>query len=307
MNQLTFTQKLYKAGVPMVARFLDVPPQSVVVMMQHNLLDDKVNETYSQMPEDELSKFEHELTSSRSEPSSDESPRWAEIRNDYYEEEGENGFFVASIDAWKTDDEDDESGEIIAKVIGARVDGQPHVYVSYQHIDARIDASAQEAIKEAEREIRKIINQQASATKNYLIVVTSEFVRDAQLATVPEADHESDDWTDATGQLVLGTYAAQTEDQAIENAALEHHLSGDTLTAYPLQASAVKVGIRIEGGRVQSVFTDVPGAATVIDYDTDGCDEDQLVTIDDESKASVTQSATDYMPDEFERLGAFLK
>lgn len=138
--------------------------------------------------------------------------------------------------------------------------------------------------------------------KPYLIVIASEFVRDAQLATVPEADHESDDWTDATGQLVLGTYSAETEAQAIENASLEHHLSGDTLMAYPLAAPAVQVGIRIEGGRVQSVFTDVPGTATVIDYDTDGCEDAELVTIDGRSKASVTQHATDVMPDEFTRL-----
>lgn len=61
MNQLKFFQKLREAGVPMLSRFLDVPPQSVVVMIQHNLLEETLDETYSQMPEEERIKFEAEL------------------------------------------------------------------------------------------------------------------------------------------------------------------------------------------------------------------------------------------------------
>lgn len=233
----------------------------------------------------------------------DKQPIWAEIRNDYHEEE--NGFIVAHLDAWKTNDPNDENGEVIAKVIGARIDGQHQVYVTYQNVDAQVDETAQTIIKETERDIRKALSEQVSDMKSYLIVVESEFVRDIQIATVPEADQLSDDWTDGSGQLVLGTYSAQTEEAAIEQAALEHHLSGDTLMAYPMAAPAVQLGIRLEGGRIQSVFANVPATATVIDYDTDGCAADELVTIDSRAKALVSSIEADVLPEEIARLAAF--
>lgn len=143
--------------------------------------------------------------------------------------------------------------------------------------------------------------------KNYLVVVESDFVRDAQLATVPEADHESDDWIDATGQLVLGTYTAEEEDKAIEAAANEHHLSGDTLTAYPLAPSEVQVGIRMEGGNIQSVFTDHLAKVVFIDYDTLAYEEDELIQMQPRSKAYVSVSQADVMPEEFVDLKAILE
>lgn len=233
----------------------------------------------------------------------DNQPIWAEIRNDYHEYE--NGFIVAHLDAWKTNDPNDENGEVIAKVVGARIDGQHQIYVSYQNVDAQVDETAQSIIKETERDIRNALNEQVSDMKSYLIVVESEFVRDVQIATVPEADHESDDWMDGSGQLVLGTYTAKTEEVAIEQAALEHHLSGDTLFAHLIAAPAVEVGIRLEGGCVQSVFTNVPATATVIDYDTDGCEDAELVVMDGRNKARLTRSETAVLPDEFPRLVAF--
>lgn len=89
----------------------------------------------------------------------DKQPIWAEIRNDYHEED-ENGFIVAHLDAWKTNDPNDENGEVIAKVVGARIDGQAKIYVSYQNVDAQIDETAQSAIKEAARDIRNTLDEQ---------------------------------------------------------------------------------------------------------------------------------------------------
>lgn len=143
--------------------------------------------------------------------------------------------------------------------------------------------------------------------KSYLVVVDSEFVRDTQLATVPEADHESDDWIDATGQIVLGTYTAEEEDKAIEAAANEHHLSGDTLSAYQMAPSEVHVGIRMEGGNIQSVFTDHPTKVVFIDYDTLAYEEEELIEMEPRSKAYVSVSQADVMPEEFVDLKAILE
>lgn len=89
-------------------------------------------------------------------------PYWAEINHDHSEETSETGgFHVAYIDAYKTDD-GDENGEVIAKVIGALIDGKPAVYVSYINVDARIDDAAQAHIAEATAEVeQELLSQQA--------------------------------------------------------------------------------------------------------------------------------------------------
>lgn len=82
-------------------------------------------------------------------------PIWAEIRHAHREEE--NGFIVAFIDAWKTsftDNEIDEEGKVIAKVVGAYTkSGEPTVYVTYQDTLAQVDAYAQAAIRQATQDV----------------------------------------------------------------------------------------------------------------------------------------------------------
>ena len=63
--------------------------------------------------------------------------KWAEIRSDYYDEEEE----LQYIDAWLTDD-DNEEGTVIAKVNIAAKE------VEYLDPDARYDEYAQEVINE---------------------------------------------------------------------------------------------------------------------------------------------------------------
>jgi hypothetical protein len=72
--------------------------------------------------------------------------------------------------------------------------------------------------------------------KSFLVVIDSEHVRDAQVAIVPEADpvEATDDWVDATGGLVLGTYSAETKLDATIKAASEHRISRQCLIAYLL-------------------------------------------------------------------------
>ena len=81
----------------------------------------------------------------------DKNSNWVDIRTDYIEEEGI--FHVLHVDAWKTDD-DDESGEVIAKLIGVNQNCEQHVYTSYLNHDARFDKYAQEAVKEGEKVLR---------------------------------------------------------------------------------------------------------------------------------------------------------
>lgn len=68
--------------------------------------------------------------------------KYAEIRNDFYDEEEKNVY----IDAWFTED-DNESGVVIAKV------NYKTKEVEYLDNDARTDEYAQEVIKETLKEI----------------------------------------------------------------------------------------------------------------------------------------------------------
>lgn len=88
-------------------------------------------------------------------------PQWAEIKHDHHEET--DGFIVAYVDAWKTGN-DDEEGVVIAKIIGARIDGEPKTYISYQNAYAMVDANAKAAIEEAQREVIEALKE-AEQTK----------------------------------------------------------------------------------------------------------------------------------------------
>jgi superfamily II helicase len=75
---------------------------------------------------------------------------WAEIRNDF-EESNELGERVICIDAWETED-DNEEGKIIAKVIQSK-SGNAHV----EYIDerAKVDTLAQEVIEETIQKLKE--------------------------------------------------------------------------------------------------------------------------------------------------------
>lgn len=85
-----------------------------------------------------------------------EKSKWGEISNNYIEDADE-GFHVLHIDAWKTNDGNEE-GVVIAKLIGIQKDDKPHVYLSYQDPEARIDPYAQEVIKEADKKLRDYLS-----------------------------------------------------------------------------------------------------------------------------------------------------
>lgn len=70
---------------------------------------------------------------------------WAEIRADHWREE--NGFIVAAIDAWTTNNPEEE-GEVIANVIGiVGHDNELYVHVDYHDARARIDHKANSVIQ----------------------------------------------------------------------------------------------------------------------------------------------------------------
>lgn len=73
---------------------------------------------------------------------------WSEIRNDYIDESDvKNGFAEMVIDAYKTDD-DNEQGESIAKILAIKTDNGVRTKVVYIDNIARIDNYAQEIITE---------------------------------------------------------------------------------------------------------------------------------------------------------------
>ena len=69
--------------------------------------------------------------------------KWAEIRNDYYDDTEHK----VCIDAWETEYDDKEEGTVIAKV------NYKTKEVEYLDNDARTDAYAQEIINETLKQI----------------------------------------------------------------------------------------------------------------------------------------------------------
>ena len=78
-------------------------------------------------------------------------PKWREIIADHIEEDGV--FSILYVDAYKTDDEN-ESGENIAQLIGVYQDGEPHIYTVFKNPDAQIDDMALTAIHQATLDMR---------------------------------------------------------------------------------------------------------------------------------------------------------
>ena len=91
----------------------------------------------------------------------------------------------------------------------------------------------------------------------------------------------------------------------------EIEIGRDVLEAFDLQraqqfAEPGHIGIRLEGGVVQSVFTDRPMDVIVIDYDTDGSDPDDVFDMPQDdgstSECLVSEYPADVMPEECRRI-----
>jgi superfamily II helicase len=78
---------------------------------------------------------------------------WAEIRNDFEEVLESVGKRVIHIDAWETED-DNEEGKVIAKVIQSK---SRNVYVEYMDERAKVDTLAQEVIEETIQKLKEEI------------------------------------------------------------------------------------------------------------------------------------------------------
>ena len=75
--------------------------------------------------------------------------------------------------------------------------------------------------------------------------------------------------------------------------------------------TAPRLGIRLEGGVIQSTFSDAPVDIIVIDYDTDGADEDDLFPMPqddgDTSPCYLQEYASAVMPEEIKRIVAAIE
>jgi superfamily II helicase len=76
---------------------------------------------------------------------------WAEIRNDFEEVLESVGKRVIHIDAWETED-DNEEGKVIAKVIQSK---SGNIYVEYMDERAKVDTLAQEVIEETIQKLKE--------------------------------------------------------------------------------------------------------------------------------------------------------
>lgn len=76
---------------------------------------------------------------------------WAEIKNDFEEVLESVGKRVIHIDAWETED-DNEEGKVIAKVIQSK---SGNIYVEYMDERAKVDTLAQEVIEETIQKLKE--------------------------------------------------------------------------------------------------------------------------------------------------------
>lgn len=86
--------------------------------------------------------------------------------------------------------------------------------------------------------------------QSYLVAMPEQYVRDAQMSIKPDAEHINDEvWVDVkSATLLLGTYFAETEQEAIEMAAAAHGVEIEMLSAYevtPLHSPLVEA-VRLE-------------------------------------------------------------
>lgn len=149
LDKTQFISRLQKAGFVTIAKFLDVPLNTAKQFRHDGTLRYRLEKRYDDLPAAELADYAAQLQATSI---------WAKLFNDYHEAEHMNGFIAAHIEAYqhKTDDH----FEIIAKVFGARIDGQAQIHVSYQNDDAKVDPGAIQAIHKAERDIRNALNKQ---------------------------------------------------------------------------------------------------------------------------------------------------
>ena len=89
-------------------------------------------------------------------------------------------------------------------------------------------------------------------------------------------------------------------------AADKHEILHAVKVNYENLNQSSNVGITIEGGRVQNVFAEQQVELLVIDYDTDGIDEDSLIKIPQNADALVYLLPGDVMPQEFEQLASVI-
>ncbi len=99
--------------------------------------------------------------------------------------------------------------------------------------------------------------------------------------------------------------AAQADLQAMRDA-LASAEQGNAAAITPDLNNPGSVGIRMEGGLIQSVWADRPINVTVIDYDIEGVEEDDLFDMPQHdgstSECYVSEYPAAVMPDECERI-----
>lgn len=149
LDKAQFISRLQKAGFVTNAKFLDVPLSTIDQYRHDGTLRYRLERRYDELPADELDDYTTQLQATSI---------WAKLHNDYHEAEDMNGFIAAHIEAYQHKTDDDF--EIIAKVFGARIDGQAQIHVSYQNDDAKGDLDAHKAIEKAKRDIRNALNAQ---------------------------------------------------------------------------------------------------------------------------------------------------
>lgn len=80
---------------------------------------------------------------------------WSEIKNDFIDEDNiKDGILELHIDGYTTDD-DDEDGNVIAKVIAINTISQLVIHTVYIDNIARIDSLAQKSIIEAITKLKR--------------------------------------------------------------------------------------------------------------------------------------------------------
>lgn len=98
--------------------------------------------------------------------------------------------------------------------------------------------------------------------------------------------------------------AAQADLQSMRDALSDFRQAKPADSTDPNTPGAV--GIRMEGGLIQSVWADRPINVTVIDYDTEGASEDNLFDMPQDNGSTAECYVSEYpaavMPDECERI-----
>lgn len=138
----TYIQNVRKAGAATIIRFLGIDHDELVKLIYTEELVHRLNKEYDEMCDHELDAFNKELMEDLD--AQTQLPAiWSRIKHDYHEET--DGFVVGFVDAWRTDDEDEE-GRVIAQVVGAVIDNKPSTFIVHCDPEARFDQTAKAAI-----------------------------------------------------------------------------------------------------------------------------------------------------------------